>query len=122
LIFRDVTGAIDILRYDGSVWHSIRPFSFESGVAGDGGGFKHKRLTTGSINATTDVDVTVTWGTTFADANYTVTASVVDATAANASLKIVHITSVSAANCVIRVRNDSAGALTGTLHVHAIHD
>lgn len=92
------------------------------GVAANGSGLKHARLTTGSILAGTDALVTHTWATTFADANYTVSASVVDATTAAASLRVVHIETISATQVAVRVENTSAGNLTGTLHLIAIHD
>jgi hypothetical protein len=93
-----------------------------TGVAADASGFKHKRLTTGSVAANTDAAVTVNWTTAFADANYTVSCALVDATASASALKIIHIDSYTAASVIVRVRNDSAGALTGTLHVIAVHD
>lgn len=91
-------------------------------IANNGGGLKHKRVTTGSIGAGASATVTVTWGTAFADANYTCSASVLDSTAASASLRIVHLESISASQVVYRVENTSAGSLTGTLHVIAMHD
>jgi len=93
-----------------------------TGVTPDGGGLKHGRVTTGSIGAGVSAVVTLTWTTAFADANYTVNASVLNSTAATASLKIVHIETQTAAAVTVRVENTSAGALTGTLHVIAIHD
>ena len=92
------------------------------GYLPDAGGMKHQRVTTGSIGATTDVAVTVTWGTAFADTSYTVFAEVVDSTTSSLSLKVIHVDSISASAVVVRVRNDSAGSLTGTLHCVGIHD
>lgn len=83
---------------------------------------KAERVTTGSIGAGLSALVTLTWAAAFADANYTVQASVVDATAAVASLRVVHIETISATAVAVRVENTSAGALTGVLHVTAIHD
>lgn len=96
--------------------------NISSGVANNGGGIKHQRITTGSINATSSALVTVTWTTAFPDTNYTVTCSVQDATAAALSLVVVHIETLSASAVAVRVANTSAGALTGTLHIMAIHD
>jgi hypothetical protein len=98
--------------------------SFTAGlsVAPNASGLKHKRVTTGSIGAGVSAIVTVTWTSAFADANYTVTASVLNSTAATASLKVTHIESVSASAVTVRVENTSAGALTGTLNVIAMHD
>ncbi len=93
-----------------------------TGVAPNSGGIKHGRVTTGSIGAGVSALVALTWGTAFADANYTVTASVLDATAAIASLQVVHVETILAASVAVRVQNTSAGALTGTLQVIALHD
>lgn len=85
-------------------------------------GLRQGRVTTGSIGAGASVLVTHTWTTAYPDTNYTVTASVVNATAAVASLKVVHVETVSATQVAVRVENTSAGALTGTLHLLAMHD
>lgn len=47
------------------------------GIPTDGSGFKHKRVAscTTPASASSTCDTTVTWGTAFADANYTVTCS-----------------------------------------------
>lgn len=87
-----------------------------------GSGLKHVRITTGSIGAGVSALVTHTWATTFADANYTVAAGLIDSTAATASLRIVHIEAVTATQVKVRVENTSAGALTGTLNLIALHD
>lgn len=92
------------------------------GVNGNGAGFKHGRVTTGSITAGASANVTLTWTSAFADANYTVSASVEDSTAATASLSVVHVESKIAASVTVRVLNSAAGDLTGTLNVIAIHD
>lgn len=93
------------------------------GVSADGGGVKHARTTTGSVGIGSTVLVTVTWTTAFADANYTVQASVVDSTTTSLSLSVVHVESVSASAVTVRVLNNSATtAITGTLHVLAVHD
>lgn len=92
------------------------------GVNANSGGLKHARLTTGSINAASSALVTNTWTTAFADANYTLTASVQDSTQAILSIRMVHIEALTATGVAVRVENSSAGALTGTLHLIAIHD
>lgn len=92
------------------------------GVTATGSGLKHIRQTTGSIGAGASALVTVTWATAFANSSYTVNASVQDSTAATASLKVTHIESISASAVVVRVENTSAGSLTGTLHLIAVHD
>ena len=91
-------------------------------VTPDGGGFKHKRVSTGSVSGTSSALVTVTWTTAFADANYTVVASVLDSTASTSALSVTHIEAQVAASVKIRVANTSGGALTGTLEVIAVHD
>lgn len=84
--------------------------------------FKHQRVTTGSITAGTSAVVTLTWTSPFADANYTVTCSVEDSTAATASLVVVHIEAKAANTVQVRISNTSAGSLTGTLNCIAVHD
>lgn len=85
-----------------------------------GGGLKHQRVTTGAIAASTSADVTLTWTAAFADANYTPSASVIEA---SASLRVIAIKSISATQVVVTVHNDDAGAPhTGTLAVIALHD
>jgi hypothetical protein len=93
-----------------------------TGVSNDGSGFKHSRVTTGSVAAGSTVLVTVTWSTAFADANYTVMASVLDSTTTSLSLSVVHVESITASAVTVRVLNNALGALTGTLHVIAVHD
>lgn len=92
------------------------------GVDNDASGFKHARVTTGSVAAGTTALVTITWTTPFADANYTVNASVVEATTSSLSLSVVHVESITASAVTVRVLNNSVGSLTGTVHVLAIHD
>lgn len=89
------------------------------GVVNDAGGFKHMRLSTGSIAASSSADVTVTWTTSFADANYTIQAVVVESTG---GLQVVTVKSQSATQAVVKVTNNTGGSLTGTLNVIAIHD
>lgn len=107
--------ASGISRFDGKV-------QVGSGISIDGGGLKHTRVTTGSIAGGSTGLITITWTTAFADANYTVTADVIDSTTSSLSLSVVHIESVSASAVTVRVLNNAVGALTGTLNVIAIHD
>jgi hypothetical protein len=95
--------------------------TFNSGVSGNGTGLKHVRQSTGSIAASTSVDVTVNLnGTAFADTNFTATATVVDS---GANLRVVAIKSQTTSTVVVTVHNDDAGgAHTGSLSVIAIHD
>ena len=93
-----------------------------TGGVSQSGGLKHGRVTTGSVGASTSALITHVWPTPFPDANYTVVASVVNSTASVASLRIVHIESVSAAQVAVRVENTSGSPLTGTLNFIAMHD
>jgi hypothetical protein len=93
------------------------------GIDPAGRGMTHKRVTTGSIAASANAAVTVTWTAALADTNYTVTCSVLEATASNSTLRVHHIQSVSTTSAVIRVVNDDTSAAhTGTLHCIAMHD
>ncbi len=95
----------------------------DSGIDPNSGGFKHARVSTGSIAASSSAAVTVTWTSAFADANYTPICSVQEATAGTASLRVHHIQSIAAGSIVVRVVNDNtSSALTGTLVCQAVHD
>jgi hypothetical protein len=76
-------------------------------------------VTTGSISASASADVTVTWTTSFVNANYTIQAVVLESTA---GLQAIAVKSQSASQVVVTVKNNTGGSLTGTLHVVAIHD
>lgn len=93
-----------------------------SGISNISNAIKHQRVTTGSISAGATALVTLTWSTAFTDSNYTVSASVVDATTSSLSLSVVHVESISASSVTVRVLNNAVGSLTGTLHCIAIHD
>lgn len=100
---------------------SGKTLEIDRGVKPDGSGLKHKRVTTGSISASTTSTVTVSWGTAFADGSYTPTCNVADSSGAN--LQVVNIDNVVAASFDVRVKNgDSGGAHTGTLNCVALHD
>jgi len=118
---------VNLLTYSTSdrlqLAQSGTPVEFVGGVHSDGGGFKHRRVTTGSVSASSSAAVTVSWTTAFADANYTATCSVVESTAGTNSLRIHHLESTSASSVVVRVVNDDTGAAhTGTVHCSAVHD
>jgi hypothetical protein len=85
-------------------------------------GLQHERITTGSIGAGSTALVTVTWDVAFPDTNYTVMASVEDATTSSLSLSVVHVESKSTTDATVRVINNAVGSITGTLHIMAIHD
>lgn len=116
------TGANDWGFYSKGGKSLITNLRLATGVFNDASGYKHKRVTTGSVNATSVAAVNVTWPTAFADASYTVTCSVVESTSALLSLSVVHINSVSGATAVVLVSNPTAGALTGTLNCVGVHD
>ena len=92
------------------------------GISADGGGIKHARVTTGSVASSAAPLITITWTTPFADANYTVVASVLDSSATSLALRVAHVETITAEAVTVRLKNDGAGALTGTVHVIAIHD
>lgn len=84
---------------------------------------RHRRVTTGAIAGGASAEVTVTWATAFADANYTVVTSMLEATTGTNSLRIRHIVSKTAAAIVVRVTNDDAiNAKTGEIQASAFHD
>lgn len=94
-----------------------------TGIGGDGGGLKHARITTGSIG-TSGGSVTHTWATAFADTNYTVWPSVEDSTAQSETdgLRVAKVRSKAATQVIVDIDNLGAGAITGTLHLLAVHD
>lgn len=51
-----------------------------------------------------------------------VVAQVLDSTTTSLSLSVVHIETITASAVMVRVLNNAAGSLTGTLHVVACHD
>lgn len=92
------------------------------GVTPNGSGLKHARVPI-TVPASSSALATAPWANAFADANYTVTAAVYDATAsATACLSVTHIETIGTGSVVVRVENTSAGSLTGTVHVIAMHD
>lgn len=117
------TGTGGFAVYDGAAT-SLKIFSVSAtGVGPNDRGFKHARVSTGSVGAAASAAVTLTWTTAFADANYSVTCSLQEATASTSTLRVHHIESVAAASVVVRVVNDDgAAAHTGTLHCTAVHD
>lgn len=84
------------------------------------GGIKHVRVLTGGILLSSAITVTHTWATPFADANYTVCATVLEP---SNELQVVGIESISSTEVKIRVQNISTTSnYNGTLHIIAIHD
>lgn len=83
---------------------------------------KHVRVTTGSVGAGASALITVTWPVAFADTNYTVVASVLEATTSSLSMSVVHVESKAAGSCTVRVINNAVGALTGEIQAIGIYD
>jgi hypothetical protein len=80
-------------------------------------------LATATIGIGLSRDITVTWPTPFADANYKVNAPVPIAPLLLNAVAFLGIVSQTAASCVVRLNNISLGALTtGTLTITAVHD
>ena len=117
------TGTGGFAVYDGAAT-SLKMFSVSAtGVGPNDRGFKHGRVSTGSVGAGAAAAVTLTWTTAFADTNYTVNCSVQEAAASTSTLRVHHIESVAAGSVVVRVVNDDgANPKTGTLHCTAVHD
>lgn len=97
--------------------------SIEVGVAANGGGFKHARTAVTNC-PTTGCEVTVTWGTAFADANYTPACSILDPTAQaeTTGLRLAHLRTQSAAAITVDFDNLSGSTVSGTLNCIAVHD
>lgn len=110
-------------QYCDDVYHHMigLPIAVDTGIKGDGGGFKHKRISTGSILASATTNVTLTWGTAFPDDNYTVSCGVLDA--AGFLFNSAQVISAVAGTVVVPVSNfDSGAPHTGTLECIGIHD
>lgn len=87
------------------------------------GDWRKKRVSTGAIAGGASAEITVTWPTAFADANYTVTTSIVEGTAGANTLRANKIVSKVAASILVRVENvDTLTARTGEIHAIAVHD
>jgi hypothetical protein len=96
--------------------------TFATGIGADGGGYKHARVGTGSVTAGSRADVVVTWGTAFANTNYTPVCVMADASAAGTGLRVERVRALAAASITVQVINDSGGSLTGTVYCQAAHD
>jgi hypothetical protein len=91
------------------------------GIVPNGGGFKQTRSsTTGSVPASGFATNGVTWGTPFADVNYTPVCTVFDS---SGNITLVSILSQTAAAITLQYHNyDPGAAHTGTVNCHATHD
>ncbi len=104
---------------------AIQPevLSVGTSIAGDGGGFKHKRNTSFSVPAASNQAVTIVWTTAFPDAFYSVNCSVQDATTGTSALRVHHIETWSASSVTVRlVNDDGVSSHGGTLICVAAHD
>lgn len=84
-------------------------------------GLQQQTATTGVVAGGATAVITLTWPIAFADTNYSAVASVLDTTAAVASLSVVHIESKTAGAITVRVTNAAVGAITGTVLGIALH-
>lgn len=86
--------------------------------------YQHKRISTGSIGATTRTEVVLIWANTFTDTNYTVTCNVEDNTTAAGTqgLTFERLRTKSATQIGAVINNPTAGGITGTLDCSASHD
>jgi hypothetical protein len=89
--------------------------------AAQGPGIQAVRQATGSLTTGATTDVTVTWGTAFADANYSVTANF-EQNLAFAGAVTCMVKTRSAASCVISVRNQHGSSVNGSIDAIAVHD
>jgi hypothetical protein len=108
-------------RLDRAGHATVPSIRSEAGVYGDGGGLKHRRVSTGTVGAGADVAVRLSWTNPFRDSNYTLTATVAGA-AGQRGLRVLHVESVEPGSAVVWVRNDSDHPLSGLLHCIAMHD
>ena len=84
---------------------------------------KQMREVTTGVCATGGCNVTVTWPSAFADANYLVLCTAFDATAGNETgLVVERVSAVVAASATVKIQNLSAGNITGAVSCLGIHD
>ncbi len=107
------------VRTDGNV-------SIGTGMNNNGGGFKHLRRAGLSIQPNARLAFAFLWGTSFADTNYTVTATVSDESITNGAQVGVHLELVWGIRAdrlnVTVFNNDTISAHTFTIHLIAVHD
>lgn len=120
------TGSLAALDYGlnvpGTFWFSGGAVGIGNGMYSNAGGFKHKRgVATGSIAGGASATVTVAWSTAFANANYTTTCNVTEASAAR-TLSMDKIESQTSSQVVVRVFNSSGSSKSGTVGCIAVHD
>lgn len=83
---------------------------------------RHVRVATGNILTGVRADVTCTWGTAFADTNYSVVVTVEDTTALGLGLQAERVRSKTASAVVVQVLNASLSTDSGTVHCYGVHD
>lgn len=78
--------------------------------------YRAVQASTGSVAAGAEASVVVPWASEWQNSGYTAVASVLEATA-GASIRVLHIEAKTVSDVTVRVVNDAASSLTGTLQV-----
>lgn len=86
-----------------------------------GPGIQAARASVGPITAGNNAQLTITWPTAFADANYSVSFSYEENTNLSKSVTV-NVKSKAAGSVSINVANDTAASRTGTINAIAVHD
>lgn len=81
--------------------------------------FQTKRQTTGAVTGGARAQVTLTWPQAFDTANYTVSLSMFDNSAAGTGLRVERLRAITTTDITVQVINDAGGPLTGTIHATA---
>ncbi len=97
--------------------------ALNSSVSNNASGFKHKRAAGCATGATSgnNCETTVTWGTPFADANYTATCTLFG-TATLGHLAAITTSGQAAASVKVQTVTDTNAAITGVVYCIAVHD
>lgn len=95
-----------------------------TGITNSGTGFKHARVSTGSIGAGLRAAVVVAWpGTAFPDTNYTEIVSVEEGSSGTTqTLVCERVSGKVVGSITVTIFNSTGGALTGTVNAIAVHD
>lgn len=120
----EVTGnlTVDTNQFLTGDMHVGAQTTFGTGVSQDGGGFKHKRVSTGSISASTTSGISFTWDTPFVDTGYQISCTMIDDTGF-LTIRGVDATGFSGSGFTVNVNNSDGGSNhSGTLHCIGIHD
>ncbi len=98
--------------------------TINTGIANNGTGFEHERVTTATCNADTRCDTVITWNTAFADANYTPVCSVLDTNYVGTNLGFVleRLAAQSAASVTATYVNQGASNVAAVINCIAVHD